>query len=459
MYKEKLKKIDDNTYELPRVGKMLVPGRIFLSKKLLDLVEEDALKQIANVAMLPGIVRYAMGLSDMHTGYGFPIGGVAGFDLDKGVISPGGVGYDIDCSVRLLRMNLRVGDIEDKKKLIHSLFRAVPSGVGRGGKINISHKELNKVLRKGAKWAVENGYGVEEDLEHLEEGGVLSPCNPDDVSERAKKRGIGQLGTLGAGNHFLEIQRVDEIFDKEKAKEFGLEKGQITIMIHCGSRGLGHQVASDYIRLMEDEYGVEGLPDRELINVPIKSDLGKKYFSAMNCAANFAFANKQIITHFVREQLEYYFPDVKVESVYEVCHNIAKREKHKINGKEKEILVMRKGATRSFPGQPVLIPGSMGTASYVLVGTEKAMELSFGSTAHGAGRVMSRTKARKGIRAEDVKRSLKEKGIEFEAGSYKGISEESPDVYKDIDEVVRVSDELGIGKLVARLKPIGVVKG
>jgi tRNA-splicing ligase RtcB len=363
-----------------------------------------------------------------------------------------------NCSVRLLKTNLKIEDIKNKKEVLHSLFRAVPSGVGRGSNLNISYKELDEVLKKGAKWAVENGYGFKEDLEHLEENGCLSPCNPDDVSKRAKQRGIGQLGTLGAGNHFLEIQKVDSVFDSETAKKLGLEKGQITIMIHCGSRGLGHQVASDYIKLMEDKYGWPEF-DRELVNAPIKSELGKKYFSAMNCAANFAFANKQIITHWVRENMKHYFPDIKIDTVYEVCHNIAKIEKHIIDGKEKEILVMRKGATRSFPNQPVLIPGSMGTASYVLIGTEKAMDLTFGSTAHGAGRVASRTSARKSIRGEDVKNQLNKSGIDVEAGSWKGLSEEAPQMYKDIDEVVRVSHEAGIGNLVVKLVPVAVMKG
>lgn len=459
MYKEQLKKIKDNIYELPKIDKMLVPGRIFFSEKLLQNLEEDALKQIANVAMLPGILNYSIGLSDMHVGYGFPIGGVAAFDLDKGVISPGGVGYDIDCSVRLLSTNLKFNDIQNKKKeLIHSIFRAVPSGVGRGSGIKLSNKDLDDILKNGASWAVSKGYGLKEDLLHLEDKGVLNPANPDDVSKKAKQRGIGQLGTLGAGNHFLEIQKVDEIFDKETAKKFGLEVGQICVMIHCGSRGLGHQVASDYIRLMDERYGHPDF-DRELVNAPIKSELGEKYFSAMNCAANFAFANKQVISHNVIEQLKHYFPDVKVNVVYEVCHNIAKKEKHIIDGKEKEVLVMRKGATRAFPGQPVLIPGSMGTSSYVLVGTSKAMELSFGSTAHGAGRVESRSKATRELKGEDVKKDLNKIGIDVEAGSLKGLAEEAPSAYKDIDEVVRVSDSVGIGKLVAKLKPIAVMKG
>ncbi|MGV8151528.1 MAG: RtcB family protein [Candidatus Nanoarchaeia archaeon] len=368
-----------------------------------------------------------------------------------------------NCSIRLLSTNLKQEDIErvGKKELLHSIFRAVPSGVGKGSKVNITYKELDEVLKKGAEWGVEKGYGNKEDLINLEENGKL-PANPEDVSKKAKQRGIGQLGTLGAGNHFLEIQKVEEIFDPETAKKFGLEKGQICIMIHCGSRGLGHQVASDYIKLMEEKYSWPEF-DRELVNAPINSELGKKYFSAMNAAANFAFANKQVITHFVREQIKHYFPNAEIKVVYEVCHNIAKKEKHfiEINGKkqEKEVLVMRKGATRAFPGQPVLIPGSMGTASYVLVGSNKAMELSFGSTAHGAGRIESRTKARKELDAKNIKKELENKGIEIESGSIEGIVEEAPSAYKDIDEVVKVSDSVGIGKLVAKLKPIAVMKG
>ena len=480
MYKEQLKKINENIYELPKTGKMLVPGRVFFSEKLLENLEEEALKQVANVAMLQGIVKYSMGRSDMHVGYGFPIGGVAAFDLDEGVISPGGVGYDINCSVRLLKTNLTLKDIESvKKEVIHSLFRTIPSGIGgrRGsdksegeGKLRLSKNELDEVLINGTQWAVKKGYGKKEDYIHTEEEGKLKNANPADVSERAKARGMPQLGSLGSGNHFLEIQRVDEIFDEKIAKIFGLEKGMITIMIHCGSRGLGHQVASDYIRLMENKYGWPE-QDRELVNAPIKSELGQKYLSAMACAANFAFANKQLITYWIREDMKHYFPKISIEVVYDVCHNIAKFEKHLIDGKLKEVLIMRKGATRSFGagrneiplvyrevGQPVIIPGSMGTASYVLVGTKKAEEVSFGSTAHGAGRVESRTQAKKELRGEDVKKELEKKGIDVEAGSWKGLAEEAPSAYKDIDEVVRVSHEAGIGNLVARLKPIAVMK-
>jgi len=470
----KLKKINENEWEIPCEGKMNVPGRIFASDSLMKDIEKDkTLEQVKNVACLPGIINASIALPDAHQGYGFSIGGVAAFDIEKGVISPGGVGYDINCSVRLLKTNLTLKDIEKagKKEVLHSLFRSIPSGVGSGDKLKVSKEVLNEVLINGAQWAVENGYGIKQDYLHTEENGKLPNANPKDVSVRAKARGMPQLGSLGAGNHFLEIQIVDEIFDKEIAKVFGLAKGQICIMVHCGSRGLGHQVASDYIGLMEKEYGWPEY-DRELVNAPIKSELGKKYLSAMACAANFAFANKQLITHWIREDLKHYFPEIKIEVVYDICHNIAKFEKHLIDGKEKEVLIMRKGATRSFGpnrkevpqdyrkyGQPVLIPGSMGTASYVLVGTKKAEEISFGSTAHGAGRVESRTKARKEITAESVRKQLEQKGIELEAGSFKGIVEEAPEAYKDIDEVVRVSNKTGIGKLVLKLRPIAVMKG
>lgn len=468
-----VKKISEVEWEIPKTGKMLVPGKIFASSKLMEKIKQDkSLEQVQNVAMLPGILKASIVMPDAHQGYGFPIGGVAAFDIEKGVISPGGVGYDINCSVRLLRTNLKLENIQGKKKeLIHSLFRTIPSGVGRGGKLRLSKEELNNVLKGGTQWAVKKGYGVKEDYEHTEEQGCLKNANPNDVSERAKSRGMGQVGSLGAGNHFLELQIVDEIFDEGVAKVFGLKKGVITIMVHCGSRGLGHQVASDYIKEMEEKYGFPG-QDRELVNAPIKSELGKKYLSAMACAANFAFANKQLITHWIRQDLKHYFPKFNAGVVYDVCHNIAKFEKHIIDGKEKQVLIMRKGATRSFGperkeipevyrqvGQPVLVPGSMGTASYVLVGTKKAEEVSFGSTAHGAGRVESRTSARKRLKGEEIKKQLEKKGIYIETGSLRGLSEEAPSAYKDVDEVVRVSHEAGIGNLVAKLRPLGVVKG
>jgi tRNA-splicing ligase RtcB len=468
-----LKKVDEYVWEIPKKNGMNVPGIVYASEKLMEKLKEDkALEQVKNVAMLPGIIGKSIACPDAHQGYGFPIGGVAAFDIDKGVVSPGGVGYDINCSVRLLRTNLKLEDVLKKKKeLTKALFVAVPSGVGVKGRIKLDSKELDEVLKNGVKWAVEKGYGTNEDSELTEDGGCLPNADPKDVSQRAKSRGMPQLGSLGAGNHFLEVQFVDEIFDKEVAKKFGLKKGEVTIMIHCGSRGLGHQVASDYIQLMEKEYGWPK-QDRELVNAPIKSELGKKYLSAMACAANFGFANKQLITHWIRDEVKKIFPDFKANVVYDVCHNIAKFEEHIVSSKKKEVLVMRKGATRSFGagrkelpkkyfevGQPVIIPGSMGTASYVLVGTETAEKLSWASTAHGAGRVSSRSFAIKNLDPKKIMKDLTDKGIEILAGSEKGLSEEAPEVYKDIEEVVAVSDKVGLGKIVARLKPIGVVKG
>ena len=467
----KLKKISENVYEMPIEGKMLVPGRIYASDKL--SIEESALKQVANVAHLPGILKYSIGLPDMHTGYGFPIGGVAAFDLEEGVISPGGVGYDINCSVRLLRTNLTKKYILKKQKeILEGLDRKIPSGVGRCSKFQATKDEFKKILEGGAKYLVKKGYGVKEDYLHTEEEGCMKGADASKVSDTAIRRGIGQLGTLGAGNHFLEILFVDEIFDDKIAKSFGLKKDQAVIFIHCGSRGLGHQVASDYIRKMESAYGFENLPDRELINAPISSKLGKDYYSAMCAAVNFAFANKQLITHWLREEIKHFFPNIKIGVVYDVCHNIAKFEKHVVDGKTREVCVHRKGATRSFGpgrkeipevyrkiGQPVLIPGTMGTASYVLVGTKKSEELTFGSCVHGAGRVMSRSGALKEFRGEDTKKELNKKGIEIKSGSWKSLSEESPGVYKDIEEVVNVVHNLGISKKVARLKPLVVVIG
>jgi tRNA-splicing ligase RtcB len=468
-----LKKIDKITWEIPQSGKMKVPAIVYASEKLLkDMQKDKCLEQIQNVATLPGIVKKAIALPDAHQGYGFPIGGVAAFDMDKGIISPGGVGYDINCGVRLLSTNIKVSEFMKKRaEVLHSIFRAVPSGVGRGGKA-YSREDLLEVLKNGAEWAVKNGFGTKEDLEHTEENGKMSPANPSDVSQCAISRGLPQLGTLGAGNHFLEIEKIDAIYDDKIASAFGLSKDCVTLMIHCGSRGLGHQVASDYIRLMEKEYGFENLPDRELINAPIKSPLGQKYLSAMNCAVNFAFCNRQMIMHHVREQLKHHFPKSEIKLVYDVCHNIAKIEDFIVDGKKMTLCIHRKGATRSFGpgrkeipesyrkiGQPVLIPGSMGTASYVLVGTKKAEETTFGSTAHGAGRVESRSQAKRELTSEEVKAELAKKDILVETMSSKALVEEAPEVYKDIDEVVRVSHEAGIGNLVARLVPIAVMKG
>ena len=470
----KLKKISENIYELPKEGKMLVPGIIYASEKLMESIKQDkTFEQVKNVAHLPGILKASIALADAHQGYGFPIGGVAAFDLDKGIISPGGVGYDINCSVRLLKTNLTKKDILKKQKeILQGLDRKIPSGVGRGSKFQTTREGFKKILECGAQYMVKKGYGIKEDYLHTEEEGCMKGADASKVSDTAIKRGIGQLGTLGAGNHFLEVLFVDEIFDDEIAKAFGLKKDQAVILIHCGSRGLGHQIASDYIKKMEQEYGFKDLPDRELINAPIKSRLGKDYYSAMCAAVNFAFANKQLITHWIREEMKHFFPEIKIDVVYDVCHNIAKFEKHVINGKKQEVCVHRKGATRSFGpgrieipeayrkvGQPVLIPGTMGTASYVLVGTKKSEELTFGSCVHGAGRVMSRSSASRKFRGEETKKELNKKGIEIKSGGWKSLSEESPGVYKDIEEVVRVVHELGISKKVARLKPLVVVIG
>ena len=475
-----IEKINELMWRIEKQGEMNIPVLITASKSLLELMKSDStLQQAMNMACLPGVLKNVIVLSDAHQGYGACIGGVAAYDINTGVISPGEIGYDINCSVRLLKTNLTKKDILAKQnEVVDALFRKIPSGVGRGSTFQINYKELDKLLEGGARYIVEKGFGFKEDYLHTEEEGCMKEADASKVSERAKKRGRGQVGTLGAGNHFLEVQFVDEIFDKEIAKAFGLEKDQVTIMVHCGSRGLGHQVASDYIKLMEDEYGFKDLPDRELINAPIKSQLGKDYFSAMAASANFAFANKQLITHWIREEMNHIFPDkkIKIDVLYDVCHNIAKFEEHEfeVNGKKqkKNILICRKGATRSFGagrkeipetyrkvGQPVIIPGSMGTSSYVLLGTRKAEELTWGSTVHGAGRVSSRSKALRELRGEEIKQELHEKGIEVKSGSWKALAEEAPQVYKDIDEVVRVVDELGISKKIARLKPLTVVKG
>lgn len=471
-----LKRINDYTWEIPKHGEMRVSTIIYISSKLLESVKRDlTLKQARNVACLKGIQRTAYVMPDAHQGYGFPIGAVAAFDLDEGIISPGGVGYDINCGVRLLRTDYSERDIHDRRgQLLAEIFKEVPAGVGKGGITRLSRNALEEVCIKGAEWAVANGYGTKEDLERTEENGRMKGADPNFLSRRAVERGIPQLGTLGAGNHFLEIQKVSEIYDKNVARVFGIQaKDQILVMIHCGSRGLGHQVASDYIRSMENKFGTGGLPDRELINAPIRSPLGQQYYKSMGSAVNFAFANRQMIAHWVRNVFAKITGSSEgMDQVYDVCHNVAKFEKHLINGEKKEVCVHRKGATRSFGpgreeipevyrsvGQPVIIPGSMGTASYILVGTTEAERLSFGSTAHGAGRVMSRHEALRRFRGEEIKQELESKGIELKSTSWKGIAEEAPQAYKNVDEVVKVSDAVGIGKLVARVVPIGVMKG
>ncbi len=471
-----LKKINEYTWEIPKHGDMKVPAIVYASEALLQSVRKDlTLPQAKNVACLRGIQRKAYVMPDAHQGYGFPIGGVAAFDMDEGVISPGGVGYDINCGVRLLRTDFMEKDVLEKRKLLlEGFFREVPAGVGKGGTTRLSRRVLEEVCTKGAEWAVNNGYGTRDDLLKTEENGRMKEADPSFLSKRAVERGIPQLGTLGAGNHFLEIQKVSEVYDKEVAGVFGIHSlGQIMVMIHCGSRGLGHQVASDYIRNMENKFGIRDLPDRELINAPIRSNLGTQYYKSMSSAVNFAFANRQMIAHWVRDVFSKIMGSSKgMDQVYDVCHNVAKFEQHSIEGRMKEVCIHRKGATRSFGpgrkeipeayravGQPVLIPGSMGTASYILVGTAEAEKLSFGSTAHGAGRVMSRHEALRRFRGEAIKQELEQKGIELRSTSWKGVAEEASQAYKNVDEVVRISHQAGIGRLVAKVVPLGVMKG
>jgi tRNA-splicing ligase RtcB len=471
-----LRKINDFVWEMPKQGEMKVPALIYASAKLLESVKRDlTLEQARNVACLPGIQRMSYVMPDAHQGYGFPIGGVAAFDLDSGIISPGGVGYDINCGVRLLRTDFMEKDISSKRKeLLTEIFKEVPAGVGKGGITRLSRSALKDILSKGAEWAVEQGYGTKDDLLMTEENGRMKAAEPEFVSERALERGIPQLGTLGAGNHFLEIQKVAHIYDKDIAQVFGIQaEGQVMIMIHCGSRGLGHQVASDYIESMENKFGIKGLPDRELINAPVRSPLGQQYYKSMAAAVNYAFANRQMIAHWVRDVFAKIMGSSKgMRQVYDVCHNVAKTEKHLIDGQMRELCIHRKGATRSFgpgrpevpevyrsSGQPVIIPGSMGTASYLLVGTPEAEDLSFSSTAHGAGRLMSRHEALRRFRGEQIRDDLKKMGIELQSTSWKSVAEEASGAYKDVDEVVRVSHEVGIGRLVARVVPLGVMKG
>ncbi|MEK6915395.1 MAG: RtcB family protein [Nanoarchaeota archaeon] len=473
--KEKVKRISEYIYELPKQDGMNVPGRIFASDKLFEKIKNDlTLQQVKNVAKLQGIVGYSIAMMDAHQGYGAPVGGVAAFDIKRGVVSPGVIGFDINCGVRLLASDLDKKDfIKKRKDVLKEIYKNVPSGVGKKSDFRISQKEIDDVLVRGVEWAIEKGFGESRDIEYCEDNGKIEGADSKKVSAKARGRGMNQLGSLGAGNHFLEIQEVEKIYDKKTAGIFGINNvGQITVMIHSGSRGLGHQVASDYMQIMEKEYGWKHLPDRQLAYAPIESPLGKDYIAAMRSAANFGFANRHLIMHQVRKSFTKYFPKCDLKLVYDVAHNIAKFEEYEINGKKKLLCVHRKGATRSLGpgrkeipsayrkfGSPILIPGTMGTYSYVLVGTKKAEEISFGSTAHGAGRVMSRSSASKQITPEDLSKEMREKDILLEVGSLRGAVDEAPSAYKDVNEVVRVSDELGIGKLVARLKPLGVVKG
>jgi tRNA-splicing ligase RtcB len=480
--KQDMKRIGDVIWEIPTSFRndMRVPVRIFADDRLLEAALGDrSLTQAVNASTLPGLVSHVVVMPDVHQGYGFPIGGVAATQLPDGVISPGGIGYDINCGVRLLSTRLSLEEAEPHlRDLTASLYSNCPSGVGVKGSVRLNFQQLDAVLRKGSEWALDNGFAKPEDLQCTEEGGRLSDADPSAVSPRAKERGKAQLGTLGAGNHFIEIDLVQEIFHPEAAQAMGLREGYLTLQIHCGSRGFGHQVCSDYVRELQGavhRYGIQ-LPDRELVCAPLDSPEGKRYLAAMWCAANYAFCNRQVLTAHARRSFEQVLAgkvdDWELHQVYDIAHNMGKIEKHHVKGKTVEVCVHRKGATRAFGpgfeglpvqyrdlGQPVLVPGSMGTASWVLLGTEKSMEQSFGSSCHGAGRVMSRKRAKKSIRGDALKRELESKGIHVFAGSMPGLAEEAPQAYKDVDAVVEVVSKAGIAKKVARLEPLTVIKG
>lgn len=478
-----LRKIDDCRWEIPEDYDpgMRVPGMIFADEKLLSKIREDqSLKQVANVAHLPGIVKYSLAMPDIHWGYGFPIGGVAATDPEEGgVISPGGVGYDINCGVRLVRTNLTEQDVRPRiRELVQQLFNHIPCGVGQSGQIRVGREEGRKLLIQGARWAVQQGYGVPDDLEHTEARGVLEGADPDAVSNRAYERGHDQLGTLGSGNHFLEVQVVEKIFDDAVATVLGLRENQITVMIHSGSRGFGYQVCDDFLEITHralEKYRIQ-VPDVQLACTPVNSPEGKRYLAAMRAAANYAWNNRQCLMHLARSVFEKFFgrswQDLGMNLVYDVAHNIAKFERYKVNGREKLLCVHRKGATRAFPprhpelpqdyqaiGQPVIIPGDMGRNSYVLIGTEKSVEETFGTTCHGAGRAMSRAQAVREARGRSIEKELEEKGIIVIARGHKGVAEEQPAAYKDVNEVVDVVHRAGLALKVARMRPMGVIKG
>lgn len=475
-----LKQISDYLWEIPRSGKMRTAGRIYATHNLMtDIQKDQAVEQVANVACLPGIVGFSLAMPDIHWGYGFAIGGVAAFDLDEGIISPGGVGYDINCGVRLLSTGLERKEVQPRlEELVGALFSLIPSGVGSSGSIKLKQNEFDRMLTQGARWAVHQEYGSTQDLEHIEEGGCMPGADPEQVSQKAFERGRDQLGTLGSGNHFVEVGYVDEIYDEKAAEAFGLWKDGVTVIVHTGSRGFGHQVCEDYIRTFNRVVKEQGLdlPDRQLCCAPLKSKEGKAYLAAMACAINFGFANRQIITGWIRKAFEQALRksprDLGLEVVYEVAHNIAKIEQHQIEGKTRQVCVHRKGATRAFPaghpevprdyrpvGQPVLIPGDMGRYSYVLVGAPGAMEHSFGSTCHGAGRLLSRTQAKKQIDVRHVMDDLSSRGIILMAKGRGTIAEEVPQAYKDVSMVVETVHQAGLSTKVARLRPLGVIKG
>ncbi len=479
-----VRKIDDLQFQIEKNESrgMRVPVTIYASDKLISkMIMDRTIDQAVNVATLPGVVKHVVVLPDGHEGYGFPVGGVAATTLEDGIVSPGGVGYDINCGVRLIRTALNESDLRPRlKDLVHELFRSVPKGVGSEGVFKLTRSELDELLVEGVNWAIERGYGMEQDKEVCEESGKMEGADPSRVSDIARKRGVMQLGSLGSGNHFLEVQKVDRIYDIRAAHNMGLEyEGQVTILVHCGSRGFGHQVCSDYLRISEQalkKYGFK-LADRELACVPNDSAEGDDYRKAMNSALNFAWCNRQMITHWTRRAFESIFringQELDMQLVYDVSHNIAKVERHRIKGDGmRDLVVHRKGATRAFPGemkelparyysmgQPVFIPGSMGTASWVLLGNKNSIDLSFGSTAHGAGRAMSRSAAKRTHSVEGLSRALETKGIYVRSLTKDGLIEEAPDAYKDVDAVVDVSHSLGIATKVARLVPLGVIKG
>ncbi len=477
-----LERVAPFVWEIPRSGQMLVPGRVFASEELMaDIRHDQSLQQVKNVAALPGIVGWSLAMPDIHWGYGFPIGGVAATRIGDGAISPGGVGYDINCGVRLARTEIQASSLTEPRRrtLLDRLFEAVPSGVGATGGIRkLRRKELGRILVQGAAWAVEQGFGDEGDLAHAEERGCLDGADPDAVSERAMERGLSQIGTLGSGNHFLEVQRVSNIFDEDLAMAYGLSEDQVVVMIHSGSRGFGYQICDDYLKRIRprlSDYGYE-LPDVQLAAAPLASQEGRAYLGAMRCAANYAWCNRQVMLHKVRETFQQVLDlgprELGMRLVYDVCHNIAKFERHTLEGEEMEVCVHRKGATRAFPpghpdlpdtyrpwGQPVLIPGSMGNYSFVCAGADSAMTDTFGSTCHGAGRRLSRTAARKASRGRDLMRELGEQGVIVRATGMRTVAEEMAHAYKDVADVVGVMDSAGVSRRVAELRPLGVVKG
>jgi len=478
-----LEKLDDYRWRIPKSHDpgMRVPGLIFADEHLLkDIRQDQAMQQVVNVAHLPGIVRYSLAMPDIHWGYGFPIGGVAAVDPEEGgVISPGGIGFDINCGVRLMRTDLTVEEVQPKlRTLVATLFNTIPCGVGMHGDIRFSQHDAPRVMTQGSRWAVTHGYGTQADLEHTESQGCLEGSDPDVVSDRAVKRGQSQLGTLGSGNHFLEVQTVETIFNEQAANVLGLFQGQVTVMMHSGSRGFGYQICDDHLGIMEramQHYGIQ-VPDRQLACAPVNSEEGRRYLGAIRCAANFAWANRQCLMYLARQVFEKVFGNswdaMGMHLIYDVAHNIGKFEPYPVNGKTKTLCVHRKGATRAFPpghpeipadyrsvGQPVIIPGDMGRNSFVLVGTENAMQESFGTVCHGAGRMMSRAQAVREASGRSIEKELEQQGIIVMGRGHKGIAEEQPKAYKDVNDVVRVIHNAGLAKRVARMRPLGVIKG